>query len=146
MHDAVMGNPLTICDTPADADRDAILAPLTAFNAERGYPADPRPVAILLHDEAGNVVGGLWGRTVYEWLLVEYLVVPEGMRGSNLGTQLMASAEAIAKDRGCVGSWLTTFTFQAQGFYERLGYSVFATLDNSPGDAVRIFMQKRLGQ
>jgi len=58
----------------------------------------------------------------------------------------MVRAEAIAADRGCVGSWLTTFTFQAQGFYEKLGYAVFGTLDNSPGDNVRIFMQKRLGQ
>ena len=30
--------------------------------------------------------------------------------------------------------------------YEKLGYAVFGTLDNSPGDNVRIFMQKRLGR
>jgi hypothetical protein len=44
---------LSICATPTDADRDAILAPLAAFNADNGYPADPRPVAILPRDEAG---------------------------------------------------------------------------------------------
>jgi len=141
-----MSSSLTICNAPTDADRDAILAPLAAFNANSGYPADPHPVAILLHDEAGNTVGGLWGRTVYDWLFVDYLVVPESMRGGDLGTRLMTSAEAIATDRGCVGSWLTTFTFQARGFYEKLGYSVFGTLDNSPGNNVRIFMQKRLAQ
>ena len=141
-----MNSSITICDTPTDADRDAILAPLAAFNADNGYPADPRPVAILLRDETANTVGGLWGRTVYDWLFVDYLVVPESMRGGNLGTQLMESAEAIATERGCVGSWLTTFTFQARGFYEKLGYSVFGTLENSPADNARIFMQKRLGQ
>lgn len=141
-----MSSSITICDTPTDADRDAILGPLAAFNADNGYPADPRLVAILLSDEAGKTVGGLWGRTVYDWLFVDYLVVPESMRGRVLGTRLMASAEAIAADRGCVGSWLTTFTFQARGFYEKLGYSVFGTLDNSPADNIRIFMQKRLGQ
>lgn len=141
-----MSDPIIICDTPTDADRDAILAPLATFNADNGYPADSRPVALLLNDEGGNTVGGLWGRTVYDWLFVDYLVVPESMRGRDLGTQLMVRAEAIAADRGCVGSWLTTFTFQAQGFYEKLGYAVFGTLDNSPGDNVRIFMQKRLGR
>ena len=135
---------ITICDTPTDADRDAILAPLAAFNADNGYPADPHPVAILLRDETGKTVGGLWGRTLHDWLFVDYLFVPESMRGGDLGTRLMASAETIAADRGCVGSWLTTFTFQARGFYEKLGYSVFGTLDNSPADNVRIFMQKRL--
>lgn len=146
MQNAGMSNAIIICETPTDADRDAILAPLAAFNSDNGYPADPRPVAILLHDEAGKTVGGLWGRTVYDWLLVDYLIVPENMRGCDFGTQLMASAEAIAADRGCIGSWLTTFTFQARGFYEKLGYSVFGTLDNSPADNVRIFMQKRLGR
>lgn len=145
MHSAGMTNAITICETPTDTDRDAILAPLAAFNAANGYPADPRPVAILLRDEAGHTVGGLWGRTVYDWLFVDYLFVPESMRGGDLGTQLLASAEAIAVDRGCVGSWLTTFTFQARGFYEKLGYSVFGMLDNSPADNMRMFMQKRLG-
>ncbi len=138
------GHTFTISDTPTDADRDAILAALAAFNAQNGYPADARPVAILLHDGNGHTVGGLWGRTIYGWMYVDYLVVPENMRGAKVGTKLMASAEAIATARGCAGSWLTTFTFQAQGFYEKLGYSVFAKLDNSPGDNVRIFMQKRL--
>jgi hypothetical protein len=56
----------------------------------------------------------------------------------------MASAEKIALERGCVGSWLTTFSFQASGFYEGLGYEVFGRLENSPGENVRIFMRKRL--
>ena len=55
-----------------------------------------------------------------------------------------AIAERLAAERGCVGSWLTTFTFQARGFYEKLGYEVFGTLDNSPRDNVRIFLRKRL--
>ena len=31
-------------------------------------------------------------------------------------------AERLAAERGCVGSWLTTFTFQARGFYEKVGF------------------------
>ncbi len=135
---------LTICDAPTDAIRDAILGPLSAFNAENGYPADPKPVAITLTDDRGEVVGGLWGKTVYDWLFVDYLVVPASMRGRDLGAKLMASAEEIAVERGCVGSWLTTFTFQAQGFYEKLGYEVFGSLDNSPRENVRMFLRKRL--
>jgi GNAT superfamily N-acetyltransferase len=93
---------LAIRDTPTDAVRDAILAPLAAFNARSGYPADPQPVAITLTDPAGGIVGGLWGRTVYDWLFVDYLVVPEAMRGQDLGAGLLAEAEAIAaaSDRG----------------------------------------------
>jgi GNAT superfamily N-acetyltransferase len=135
---------LSVCEDPTDEVREAILAGLSAFNAENGYPANLQQVAITLTDDAGAIVGGLWGKTVYDWLFVDYLVVPAAMRGRDLGSQMMAKAEQIALERGCVGSWLTTFSFQARGFYERLGYEVFGCLENSPGENVRIFMRKRL--
>lgn len=139
-----MDTALTICEAPTDAIRDAILGPLSAFNAQNGYPADPQTIAITLTGDDGNIVGGLWGKTVYDWLFVDYLVVPAEMRDRDLGAKLMASAEQIALERGCVGAWLTTFTFQAQGFYEKIGFEVFASLDRSPGDNVRIFLRKWL--
>ena len=135
---------LTVCDNPTDSIRDAILNPLAEFNAENGYPADPQPVAITLTDDDGAIIGGLWGKTVYDWLFIDYLVVPASLRGQDFGVQLMASAEKIAIERGCVGSWLTTFAFQARGFYEKLGYEVFGRLDKSPRDNVRIFLCKCL--
>jgi GNAT superfamily N-acetyltransferase len=135
---------LVIPDAPTQAQRDAVLAPLAAFNAANGFPGDLDPVAILLEDEAGATVGGLWGRTSYGWLYVEFLVVPEALRGRDLGARLMAEAERIARERGCAGAWLTTFAFQARGFYEKLGYALFGELDQSPGDNVRLFLRKKL--
>lgn len=136
---------LEVDTDPSDALRDAILGPLTAFNAANGYPADSRRLAIVLRDEARAIVGGLWGRTGYDWLFVEFLIVDEDVRGRNFGARLMEAAEKTAVRRGCVGAWLTTFPFQASGFYEKLGYSVFAELESSPADNVRLFMRKRLG-
>lgn len=139
-----MNDRLIIKLTPSDADRAAIIGPLSEFNAAHGYPTDSLPLAILLPDDGGNVVGGLYGKTGYGWLFVEFLVVPESMRGSAIGTELMNTAERIAVERGCVGAWLTTFSFQARGFYEKLGYGIFGELENSPGDNVRLFLSKRL--
>jgi len=135
---------LHIADEPTAEDREAVLSRLTAYNAQNGYPADAKPVAILIKDAAGNTIGGLWGRTNYGWLFVEFLVVPDELRGRDLGTQLMDQAERLAVERGCVGAWLTTFSFQARSFYEKRGYAVFGELPNSPRDNVRIFMSKRL--
>jgi GNAT superfamily N-acetyltransferase len=130
---------------PSDELRAAILGPLTAFNAANGYPPDARQLAIVLRNE-GGILGGLWGRTGYDWLYVEFLIVDEGARGRNFGARLMDAAEELAVQRGCVGAWLTTFPFQARGFYEKLGYSVFAELENSPADNSRLFMRKSLGR
>jgi GNAT superfamily N-acetyltransferase len=134
---------IDIPDAPTAEHRDSVLGGLADFNAAHGYPADSRPVAVLLRDEAGSIVGGLWGRTGFGWLFVEFLLVPDALRGRGVGTALMEAAERIAAQRGCVGAWLTTFTFQARGFYEKLGYALFGELENSPGDNVRLFLRKR---
>jgi GNAT superfamily N-acetyltransferase len=135
---------LVIPEAPSESDRAAVLALLVAFNAENGHPGNAQTLALLLQDESGGTVGGLWGRTGYDWLFVEFLVVPGRLRGAGWGSRLMDEAERIAAERGCVGAWLTTFAFQARGFYERRGYSLFGQLDNSPGDNARLFMKKRL--
>lgn len=134
---------IQIPDDPSAEDREAVVSPLANFNAQSGYPVDSKPIAVLLKDGSGATVGGLWGKTTYGWLFVEFLVVPENLRGRNLGAALMTSAENVAKERGCIGSWLTTFTFQARSFYEKLGYSVFGKIENSPADNERIFLKKR---
>ncbi len=138
------GATIEASNAPAEADRAAILGALSAFNADHGYPADMLPVAVLLKDGDGKTVGGLWGKTVYDWLFVEFLVVPDAMRGHDFGTRLMLEAEALAIERGCVGAWLTTFNFQARPFYEGLSYQVFGELEQSPRDCVRLFMRKKL--
>jgi hypothetical protein len=58
----------------------------------------------------------------------------------------MSQAEREAIRRGCRGAWLDTFSFQARGFYERLGYTVFGTIAGCPPGHSRFFLKKDLGQ
>jgi hypothetical protein len=46
--------------------------------------------------------------------------------------------------RGCVGVWLDTFSFQARGFYEKLGYRVFGEVADYPPGHTRHFLKKSL--
>lgn len=67
----------------ADQDvRQAILDRLIAYNDSKTGINDYRPLAVLITDASGDVIGGLWGRTVYGWLFTELLFVPEKLRGS----------------------------------------------------------------
>jgi hypothetical protein len=50
--------------------RDAILRPLTDFNAEKGYLTNPQLVAITLTGDDGAVIGGLWGNRLWLALLI----------------------------------------------------------------------------
>jgi len=47
------------------------------------------------------------------------------MRGQGIGERLMPMAEEVAQKKHCTGIWLETFSFQAPGFYQKLGYSEF---------------------
>src|SRR5262245_52224268 len=124
--------------------RKAILDPLVAYNQARTGRNDLRPLVIAVEGADGGVVGGLYGRTAYDWLFVELLFVPESLRGRGLGSELMLRAETEAITRGCRHAWLDTFEFQARAFYERLGYACFGELADYPVGSARYFMRKAL--
>lgn len=135
---------MTLVTAPTDDDLKAIRKPLAAYNASKVGDKPSGPLAILLRDSEGQVQGGLWANYYYDWLCVDLLVVPEAVRGQQLGSKMLRQAENWAKEKGCVGIWLDSFSFQAPGFYEKQGYSVFGVLDRYPGDTQRVFLQKML--
>lgn len=126
------------------AVRDVLVDGLVAHSTAQTGIEDRRPLVLALEDAEGRVVGGLWGRTVFGWLVVELVFVPESLRGRGLGAELMARAEREAIARGCHAACLDTFEFQARGFYERLGYRCFGELGDFPVGLSRYFMRKTL--
>lgn len=90
------------------------------------------PLEVFLLDDAQKVRGGLIGLTRWNCLLIDVLWVEESLRGQGFGRQLMELAEQQARQRGCIEGFLDTFSFQAKGFYEKLGYEAFAQIDDYP--------------
>jgi GNAT superfamily N-acetyltransferase len=131
-------------ETPTSDDREAIMQALIEYNISQAGDHNYAPLALLLRDETGADLGGLWGQFYYEWLFVELLFVAEPARREDWGTRLLAQAEEIARDKGCVGVWLDTFSFQAPRFYEKQGYAQFGQLDDYPKGASRHFFRKLL--
>ncbi|MDR6917995.1 putative N-acetyltransferase YhbS [Pseudomonas sp. 3296] len=129
---------------PTEAEREAILIPLRAYNTAQAGPGNPQPLALLVRDDNGEILGGLYGRFFYQWLFIELLSVPEQARGQGLGSKLMQMAEDLAREKKCVGIWLDTFDFQAPEFYKRLGYSELGQIADYPPGHKRHFFQKRL--
>ena len=134
----------TVRDEAAAADVAAVVEGLVGFNLENA-PAGPafQPLFVRAHTD-GALAGGLNGSTYWRWLHVRHLWVHADFRRGGLGRELLTSAETEAKQRGCVGVELDTFSFQARGFYGRMGYAVFGTLDDCPPGHSRYFMYKRI--
>jgi GNAT superfamily N-acetyltransferase len=132
-------------DAPEARIEGPIATRLIAFNENHAGSRDYRPLVVsVAHPETGEVLGGLWGGTSFSYLHIEMLYLPEAMRGAGLGRKIMRQAEQEAARRGCHAAWLDTFSFQARGFYERLGYDVFGVLEDYPPGHSRYFMKKSL--
>lgn len=133
---------IEVTAAPFMSEREVILGGLHAFMLAKTGSA-PTPLAVLVRDETGNVVGGLAGRLSAAWLYVELFWLPETLRGTGLGTRVMLAAEAEAVRRGCIGAHLDTYDYQAPGFYRKLGYEVFGSIEDHPPGHTRFWMRKR---
>jgi GNAT superfamily N-acetyltransferase len=134
-----------LSENASEAERLGILTPLLAHNLANGGDDAYETFALLLRDADSNeVIGGLYGKVSYRWLLIDLISVPESMRGQGIGERLMRMAEEVAQKKHCIGIWLETFSFQAPGFYRKLGYSEFGRLADYPPGHIRLYYQKSL--
>jgi GNAT superfamily N-acetyltransferase len=105
---------------------------LVRDNTTRGGPSGYRNIAIIVRDpDTGEVSSGVWGSILYGWLFIELLYVALSDRRRGLGSRLLAAVESAAREQGCMGVWLTSYTFQAPGFYKKHGYEEFGELESS---------------
>ena len=100
--------------------------------------------AAFLRDDQRTIVGGAHGWTFGHYMYVDLLWVDEPVRGQGHGRAVLLAAEQEGIGRGCRYSVLNTFSFQARGFYEKLGYRVFAELDDVVGPHRWYFLRKIL--
>lgn len=130
-------------DSPEAGTFEAIFAALDASSRPLVGPAQPRLLVIPIRDDGGSVVGGFWGCSSFQWLHVQMLFVPAALRGLGVGSALMASAEAAARGRGCLGAYVDAFSFQAAPFYRKLGFTLFGVLEDFPPGYNRLYFRKR---
>ena len=133
-------------DHLTEADEARLLAPLDPHAAGHGVKFSPESLVLTLRPDGPDspVIGGLVGATNWTWLHIRILAVPAERRGLGIGRKLMDRAEDIARLRGCRAAWVDTYSFQAPGFYERLGYRQFGTLPDYPPGHQRLFYCKPL--
>ena len=118
---------------------------LIAFNVDRSRPYDLTPLGVFVKDADGSTLGGATGHTSWGWLTIDGFWLPEVLRRGGWGGRILTATENEARRRGCTRSRLYTYSFQAQGFYEKQGYTVFSVLDDYPPGHRQVWLMKDLG-
>ncbi len=121
---------------------EAVRRGLAAWNDSQIGPTAHVPVGVFVRDPTGRVRGGATGHVGWGWLYVERLWVDEEFRGRHVGTELMMRLERLALDRDVNRFQVGTTSFQALGFYEKMGYEVFAELADHPPGHTDYFLKK----
>lgn len=101
--------------------------------AAKGVPPEHRrSLACYLRDAEGQVVGGAEGDVRWDWLKLDNMWVRRDLRGRGFGTRLLAAFEELGATLGCRHARTSTYSFQAPGFYQGLGYAVLAEYPDYP--------------
>lgn len=144
------GYAIVVADHEDEEDRRSVENGLIAFNAtvspffsaEVRAASPARALDVFVRGADGRILGGVTAQTGWDWLSIELVWLDESLRGRGLGTRLMRTSEDEARRRGCKRAHLTTYSFQARGFYERLGYRVVGQLDDFPPGSTRYWLRK----
>ncbi len=133
---------IQITDQPDGEDVQRVLSGLREYNSSH-VKSEIRDIGVFVRDK-GQIIAGLYGTSMWDWLHIKYLWVTSDHRKQGLGSQLMSLAEEEAQKRRCIGLHLDTFSFQALDFYLGLGFEVFGEIKDHPQGGRRYFLSKRL--
>lgn len=108
------------------------------------YP-EQQYIRLNARDDNGRLLGGLRGFVFLYWLNIDVLFVEADVRGSGLGSRLLAEAERQAIALGARNAKLDTFEWQAPAFYRKHGYEEYARIDDYAAGFYLASMKKSLG-
>lgn len=138
------GSQLMLQAKHSDTFIETMRQQIIAFNAPHFAGLVRQPLGFAHYDDQGELLGGIAGKTFGYWFLLDYLWVCETQRGRGLGRKLLAQAEQEARVRGCQFVLLDTLDFQAQPFYQALGYQTQWVQAHYPLVGSKFYMTKQL--
>jgi len=107
--------------------------------------APARELTVQILEDNGELAAGISGWTWGMAAGIGMTWVRADARGRGLGARLLNEFEAAARTRECTHVFVTSFTFQAPGFYERRGYREIFRWDGVPtADAADVHFRKDL--
>jgi len=133
-------------EEPSSTDVTFVEDRLYEFNAGATGINDGQLLGVFLRDDTGAIIAAATGHTWGGVCELRQVWVAEPLRKRGVGRLLMAKAEAEAIQRDCRQLLLTTHSFQAPGFYRKLGFEVVSEIADCPRGHSHLTLLKTLAR
>jgi predicted N-acetyltransferase YhbS len=92
-------------------------------------------------------LGIIEGYLTSQWVSVQRVEVPVELRRQGIGGRLVRHLEERTAALGCTVCHAQMFSgFEAQGFFEAMGYTALPADMSSQGDVARVYLDRPLAQ
>jgi len=123
-------------------DINELLLNLRNFNHSQLWSNVKKPVGCFCRNLSGEMIGGVFGYDSWGWLNIELLWVNQDYRGNDLATKIMAKMDDYAQLNQLNRIKLETGSFQALDFYKKIGFEVYAQLEDYPVGHTNYYLKK----
>ena len=138
---------IELTTTPSPEDAAALLKRLIDYNNAQNPELQKEPstkLFLFVRNTTKDIIGGLRASGYWNTLHIEIVWLDDAYRKQGIGTELMKKAEAFAIEKRYSNIFLDTTSWQAKGFYEKLGYELMATIPDRPKGCATYYFSKRL--
>lgn len=99
----------------------------------------------FIAEENQEVVGLITGHAYYNEVHISDLILLEKARGNGIGTKLLQKVEDYFRGKGYEFIALTTYEFQASGFYLKNGFEIeYIRKNKSNPNLTKYYFKKRI--
>lgn len=126
------------------AKEEAVLIDGIIFEANAKGMGKIQSFGFFIEDSKNGILAGVKGTTYYGCLYVDSLWVSKEHRHKKWGSQLMAAAEKLGRERNCTFATLTTMDWEARPFYQKLGYQIEYTREGYENNSKMYVLRKEL--
>jgi GNAT superfamily N-acetyltransferase len=137
--------PFTIEETPCTTElTEKADTGLSQHGLEATGFNEPIVRTAFVAKDGKTFAGCVTANIIWKTLHIRFMFVEAPYRGQKLGTALLEKALEYGRANGCAVAFVDTLSFQARGFYQKLGFELEFTRTGLAHDVSLYYLKKDL--
>jgi ribosomal protein S18 acetylase RimI-like enzyme len=131
-------------NSPAIEDITVLTDNINQESKDQGIEQEASAFGFFIRNNDSKLIAGVNGSIIYGSIYTDQLWVDTSLRHQGIGRMLMEKVHELGSKKGCKMATACTMSFQAQEFYEKLGYECDFERKGYANGSSCLFLKKRL--